>query len=66
VALRGVEGVGADTGDADVRLAADSPVALGRALARLEVALWGEGLEAIGAPVAGDATDADLTVTDRR
>jgi coenzyme F420-0:L-glutamate ligase/coenzyme F420-1:gamma-L-glutamate ligase len=66
VALRGMESVGADVGAADVRLSAESPLALGRAMARLEVALWGEGL--VGRPAEtglGEELDAEVTVTER-
>jgi coenzyme F420-0:L-glutamate ligase/coenzyme F420-1:gamma-L-glutamate ligase len=59
VALRGLESVGADVGSGDVRLSSDSLLSLGRAIARLEVALWGEGLAGeLGAePAAADAVD---------
>lgn len=46
VALHDLPGVGVDAGTSDVRVTADDPFDLGRAVARLEVALWGEGLRA--------------------
>jgi coenzyme F420-0:L-glutamate ligase/coenzyme F420-1:gamma-L-glutamate ligase len=46
VALRGLPGVGVDAGREDLRVTADDAYLLGRAVARLEVALWGEGLRA--------------------
>jgi coenzyme F420-0:L-glutamate ligase/coenzyme F420-1:gamma-L-glutamate ligase len=65
VALRGLPGVGADSGAADVRLTAADPVSLGRALARLEVALWGEGLTAEVGELPHGGLSADLAVSDR-
>jgi coenzyme F420-0:L-glutamate ligase/coenzyme F420-1:gamma-L-glutamate ligase len=44
VALHGLPGVGVDAGARDIRVSAEDPYLLGRAVARLEVALWGEGL----------------------
>jgi coenzyme F420-0:L-glutamate ligase / coenzyme F420-1:gamma-L-glutamate ligase len=44
VALHGLPDVGIDVGSSDVRVSADDPFTLGRAVARVEVALWGEGL----------------------
>ena len=44
VALHDLPDVGIDAGSADLRVSADDPFSLGRAVARLEVALWGEGL----------------------
>jgi len=46
VALRGLPDVGVDVGPHDVRVSADDRFDLGRAVARLEVALRGEGLRA--------------------
>ena len=46
VALHAVPDVGIDAGTADLRVSADDPYSLGRAVARLEAALWGEGLAA--------------------
>jgi coenzyme F420-0:L-glutamate ligase/coenzyme F420-1:gamma-L-glutamate ligase len=66
VALRGLDSVGADVGPTDVRLSADSPVALGRAIARLEVALWGEGLSGeVGALGPGTELEAQVRVGER-
>lgn len=50
VALRGVPEVGAEAGTDAVRLSAGSPFALGRAAARLQSALWGEGLHSALVP----------------
>jgi coenzyme F420-0:L-glutamate ligase / coenzyme F420-1:gamma-L-glutamate ligase len=66
VALRGLEAVGADVGASDVRLSADSPVALGRAIARLEVALWGEDLTGAVAPLdTGTEVEVSVSVSER-
>jgi coenzyme F420-0:L-glutamate ligase/coenzyme F420-1:gamma-L-glutamate ligase len=46
VALHDLPDVGVDVGSRDVRVTADEPFTLGRAVARLEVALWGEGVRA--------------------
>ncbi|SES43435.1 coenzyme F420-0:L-glutamate ligase / coenzyme F420-1:gamma-L-glutamate ligase [Pedococcus cremeus] len=44
VALHGLPDVGVDVGPGDVRVTSGDPFELGRAVARLEVALWAEGL----------------------
>jgi coenzyme F420-0:L-glutamate ligase/coenzyme F420-1:gamma-L-glutamate ligase len=46
VALHDLPDVGVDVGSRDLRVTADAPFTLGRAVARLEVAIWGEGLRA--------------------
>jgi coenzyme F420-0:L-glutamate ligase/coenzyme F420-1:gamma-L-glutamate ligase len=58
VALHDLPDVGVDVGSRDVRVTADEPFTLGRAVARLEVALWGEGLRAelTSPPAAVEAT----------
>jgi coenzyme F420-0:L-glutamate ligase/coenzyme F420-1:gamma-L-glutamate ligase len=54
VALHGLPDVGVDVGPNDVRVTADDRFSLGRAVARLEVALWAEGLHAeLGSPPGG-------------
>ena len=51
VALHGLPDVGVDVGPGDVRVTSGDPFELGRAVARLEVALWAEGLHAeLGSP----------------
>jgi coenzyme F420-0:L-glutamate ligase/coenzyme F420-1:gamma-L-glutamate ligase len=64
VALTGLDGVGVDAGAHDVRVSADDAYTLGRAVARLEAALWGEGLRA-QAPAASPGTEAVLVVRAR-
>ena len=46
VALHDLPGVGVDAGRDDLRVTAEDAYLLGRAVARLEVAVWGEGLSA--------------------
>lgn len=58
VALHGLPGVGIDAGARDIRVSAQDPYLLGRAVARLEVALWGEGIAAHVQPVPSAALDA--------
>lgn len=64
VALLGVPGVGVDAGTRDLRVSAADPYSLGRVVARLEAALWGEGLQAELRPSPG-GLEVVLGVTDR-
>ena len=64
VALHTMPDVGIDVGSADLRVSADDPFDLGRAVARLEVALWGEGLRAeLASPPVG--LEAVLAISER-
>jgi coenzyme F420-0:L-glutamate ligase/coenzyme F420-1:gamma-L-glutamate ligase len=63
VALWGIPDVGVDVGPEDLRVSADDPYSLGRAVARLEAALWGEGLRA-QAPTATTGLEAILQITE--
>ncbi|MDF2146448.1 coenzyme F420-0:L-glutamate ligase [Knoellia sp. p5-6-4] len=64
VALHDLPDVGVDVGSSDVRVSAGEPFTLGRAVARLEVALWGEGLSAeLTSPP--DVVEAVLAITER-
>ena len=64
VALHDLPHVGVDAGSNDVRVSADDPFDLGRAVARLEVALWGEGLRAeLASPPGG--LEAVLAISER-
>ena len=62
VALWAIPDVGVDVGPRDLRVSADDPYSLGRAVARLEAALWGEGLQA-QAPTAPTGLQAVLPIT---
>ena len=62
VALWGIPDVGVDVGPRDLRVSADDPYRLGRAVARLEAALWGEGLQA-QVPAATTGLEAVLQLT---
>jgi coenzyme F420-0:L-glutamate ligase len=62
VALWGIPDVGVDVGPRDLRVSAEDPYSLGRAVARLEAALWGEGLQA-QAPTATTGNEAVLQIT---
>lgn len=71
VALRGAPGAGVDAsarpgaaGGTELRVSAPSGYELGVAVARLQVALWGESLHA-EAPAEVDGLEATLTVTER-
>jgi coenzyme F420-0:L-glutamate ligase/coenzyme F420-1:gamma-L-glutamate ligase len=64
VALRECETAGVDAGSAELRVSAATPYELGIVVARLQVALWGEGVDVIvPTEVAGD--DVVLPFTDR-
>ncbi len=64
VALRHAPGAGVDTGGAVLRVSAPTGYELGVAVARLCVALWGEGLR-VTAPTTADGLEVVLTVSDR-
>ncbi|TQJ51705.1 coenzyme F420-0:L-glutamate ligase [Phycicoccus sp. SLBN-51] len=64
VALHGLPDVGVDVGPNDVRVTADDRFELGRAVARLEVALWGEALSA-ELEFPRSASEATLRVSER-
>ncbi len=69
VALRECETAGVDVGtstagDPELRVSAATPYELGVVVSRLQVALWGEGLD-VDVPPEAPADAASLTVTER-
>ena len=65
VALRECETAGVDAGSTELRVSAATPYELGIVVARLQVALWGEGLDVVvPTEVSGEATV--LRFTERR
>jgi coenzyme F420-0:L-glutamate ligase/coenzyme F420-1:gamma-L-glutamate ligase len=65
VAMRGCDEVTADVGAGQVTLGAPSPYELGRFVARLEVALWGEWLEGEVSAPSADGVSVGVTVSRR-
>ena len=67
VALHGAPEAGIDTGGTTVRVSAPTAFDLGVAVTRLELALWGEGLEALTAdvPARSGSLEVDLTIRER-
>ncbi|HET7398331.1 MAG TPA: coenzyme F420-0:L-glutamate ligase [Intrasporangium sp.] len=63
VALHAVARATADVGPDSVVLGADGPYALGRVTARLEAALWSEGLAGVPDPPSGDGRSVTVAVT---
>ncbi len=65
VAMRGCDEVTADVGAGQVTLGAPSPYELGRFVARLEVALWGEWLRGEVSPPSADGLSVGVAVSRR-
>jgi coenzyme F420-0:L-glutamate ligase/coenzyme F420-1:gamma-L-glutamate ligase len=62
--LQGAPEAGVDLGAEVVRVSAPTAYELGVAVTRLEVALWGEGLE-VKAPMEAAGLEVTLRVTER-